>query len=136
MLECRCLSSHRRLVDLGLNSFFQAFFVSHDFIIFDKNTSLNGKVEIKIFQVKCGDCISIVYQNEDIIHSIIIDSGYAQTYHRTLKNEIKLLNKIDLFIITHTDDDHIGGKKSFISELPVKHFYIIFLQLILMLEDV
>ena len=83
------------------------------------------KVEIKIFQVQCGDCISIVYQNKDIAHSVIIDSGYAITYHRTLKNEIKLLKEIDLFVITHTDDDHIGGMKSFISEypeLPVKQF--------------
>jgi beta-lactamase superfamily II metal-dependent hydrolase len=83
------------------------------------------KVEIKIFQVQCGDCISIVYQNEDIIYSIVIDSGYSSTYHRTLKNEIKLLKEIDLFVITHTDDDHIGGMTSFITEYPtppVKHF--------------
>ena len=83
------------------------------------------KLEVKIFQAMCGDCISVVYQNEDIIYSIIIDSGYASTYHRTLKNEIKILKEIDLFIITHTDDDHIGGMTSFITEYstpPVKHF--------------
>lgn len=83
------------------------------------------KIEVKIFQVRCGDCISIVYQNCDKKYSIIVDSGYANTYHRTLKNEIKFLNEIDLFIVTHTDNDHIGGMQSFItqySKLPVKQF--------------
>lgn len=83
------------------------------------------KVEVKIFQVQCGDCISVVYQNEDIIYSIVIDSGYAITYHRTLKKEVKILKEVNVFIITHTDSDHIGGMTSFIMEYsapPVKHF--------------
>lgn len=83
--------------------------------------------EIKIFQVFCGDCISIVYTDEEAnSKSIIIDAGYAQTYHRTLKQEIVKMKEIDLFVITHMDDDHIGGMASLINEyptLPIKKFW-------------
>lgn len=75
-------------------------------------------VEVKIFQVKCGDCISVSYDDGVRKCNLIIDSGYTGTYHQTLKQEIASLGNIDLFVITHTDDDHIGGMKSFISEYP------------------
>lgn len=85
------------------------------------------ELEIKIFQVFCGDCISIVYTYEEAnSKSIIIDAGYAQTYHRTLKQEIAKLKEVDLFVITHMDDDHIGGMTSLINEypiLPIKEFW-------------
>jgi beta-lactamase superfamily II metal-dependent hydrolase len=85
-------------------------------------------LEIKIFQVFCGDCISIIYTDEEANEkkSIIIDAGYAKTYHTTLKQEIAKLEEADLFVITHMDDDHIGGMTSFINEypiLPIKEFW-------------
>jgi beta-lactamase superfamily II metal-dependent hydrolase len=85
------------------------------------------ELEIKIFQVFCGDCISIVYTDEEAnSKSIIIDAGYAQTYHSTLKQEIVKMKEVDLFVITHMDDDHIGGMTSLIKEhpiLPIKKFW-------------
>lgn len=78
------------------------------------------KLEIKIFQVFCGDCISIIFNDkEDKTHSIIIDAGYPITYQRTLKQEIANLKEIDLFVITHMDNDHIGGMSSLINEYPI-----------------
>lgn len=87
----------------------------------------NIVLEIKIFQVYCGDCISVVYHDgEENVHSILIDAGYARTYHRTLKQEITKLKEVDLFVITHMDDDHIGGMTSLIKEYPkppIKEFW-------------
>ena len=51
--------------------------------------------------------------DDGIQHHIVIDSGYRGTYRRTLKKFAEEISKkeecIDLFIITHTDRDHIGG---------------------------
>lgn len=77
------------------------------------------KLIIKFFQVGCGDCISIRFtdrSNGNFV--IIVDSGYPGTYIRTLHQEAKQLKQagqiINLFVITHTDQDHIGGMKSFL----------------------
>lgn len=74
---------------------------------------------LKIFQVNAGDCISIKYRGEDEkYHNIFIDCGYSGTFDRTLNKEIidiKSKNeRIDLFVLTHTHQDHIGGVTKFI----------------------
>jgi len=70
-----------------------------------------------------GDAICINYVHENATVNIMIDGGTKQTYQtKSKKNTIisgplKLLiegirerkEKIDLLILTHIDDDHIGG---------------------------
>ena len=70
-----------------------------------------------------GDAICINYLHDDAAVNILIDGGTKQTYqtkgkkNTTLKGSLKLLieairqrkEKIDLLILTHIDDDHIGG---------------------------
>jgi beta-lactamase superfamily II metal-dependent hydrolase len=73
-----------------------------------------SKVIIKVFPVLHGDCIAINYLGNDLKkHNIIIDGGFQSTYERTLKRELKRIERddenIDLLIVTHTDQDHIGG---------------------------
>jgi beta-lactamase superfamily II metal-dependent hydrolase len=78
------------------------------------------ELEIKIFQVFCGDCISIVYTDEVTnSKSIIIDAGFPKTYFQTLKQEIAKLKEVDLFVVTHMDNDHIGGMTPLINEYPI-----------------
>ncbi len=90
------------------------------------------KVTIKILQVLSGDAITINYPGPDgQYRNIFIDGGFAGTYRRTLKKEISGLVKkkqdIDLFVITHVDQDHIGGVLSFIKDFrgrdPVKEYW-------------
>lgn len=45
-----------------------------------------------------------------------MDLGFANTYHRTLKRELAQIEKLDLLIITHIDQDHIGGMLSLIND--------------------
>lgn len=73
------------------------------------------KVEIKVYQVLSGDCMFISCEDQAFNFSLIVDAGIAQSYHRTLKQVLKTQN-IDLFILTHTDDDHIKGMTPLISE--------------------
>lgn len=58
-----------------------------------------------------GDCFLIMAEKENI--NILIDGGTAKTYHRVLKPKLQELNRlgkcIDLLVVTHIDDDHIGG---------------------------
>ena len=79
---------------------------------------------INILQAKYGDAILIKFDENGKARNILIDSVPKEIYkgrdRRTnkeingvLKNELDLIFSngeiIDLLIITHVDDDHIGG---------------------------
>lgn len=73
-------------------------------------------MEIKFFNAGCGDGIHIRFTGDDgRYHNILIDGGTenGHLYDVTIRKEIEQIIKrqeiIDLWIITHIDDDHIGG---------------------------
>lgn len=71
-------------------------------------------MEIKFFQAECGDAAAIRYLgNDNKYHNIFIDSGYERTFRHALELEIQEIIKrdeqIDLWIVSHIHDDHIGG---------------------------
>jgi len=75
-------------------------------------------LKLNILQAEHGDSIGISFEFEGEIKNILIDGGPAQAFEvqhtpRSLKlflNDIKSKNqKIDLLLLTHVDDDHIGG---------------------------
>jgi beta-lactamase superfamily II metal-dependent hydrolase len=72
-------------------------------------------VEVYTVDAGHGDCILIVSNGT----SILIDSGPKEfKFRRQVKNTLEILlpNKIvDLAIVTHNDDDHIGGFKTLLS---------------------
>ncbi len=78
-------------------------------------------MRIKILAVKNGDAITINYLgNSNKYHNIFIDCGYNSTYVGTVRKETEQIfersQKIDLFILTHTDQDHISGIFPFLKE--------------------
>lgn len=80
---------------------------------------------INVFQAFNGDCIGISFIGDDQKnHHIVIDAGYSGSFMRTLCgfcDGIKVVKeKIDLFVITHTDEDHIQGMSNFIKRYDVK----------------
>lgn len=71
-------------------------------------------MEIKFFQAECGDAASLRYLGTDNkYHNIFIDAGYERTFRHVLEKEIQeIINRveqIDIWIISHIHDDHIGG---------------------------
>lgn len=72
-----------------------------------------------MYPAENGDCFLISFGKENRNH-ILIDCGYADTYHNFLKKDLKeikkLGEKINLFIVTHIDEDHILGAIEFIKE--------------------
>lgn len=89
-------------------------------------------INISLLPAEHGDCIFI----SDNGYNILIDGGIAQTYQnfhdrRNPDKPLKLLinklheeNKhIDLLVVTHVDDDHIGGIiEWFENDFPEENF--------------
>ena len=93
-------------------------------------------MEIKFFQAECGDAAAIRYLgNDNKYHNIFIDSGYERTFRHALELEIQEIIKrdeqIDLWIVSHIHDDHIGGIIKYIdcvnygefNDVVVKYIY-------------
>ncbi|WP_159477580.1 ComEC/Rec2 family competence protein [Dyadobacter sp. 3J3] len=84
-------------------------------------------LNIKAFQVLNGDCFLIsffsLHRNEESY--ILIDSGFASTYHRTLKLSMQQIadegKRMDLVVITHFDNDHISGFIPFFKDFGVRN---------------
>ena len=76
-------------------------------------------MKIKILQAFNGDSIWISFLESDIPRNILIDGGIGNTYVNTtnvkgdLHKVIEMIKEngqfIDLLVLTHFDDDHIGG---------------------------
>lgn len=68
---------------------------------------------IKVFPAANGDCFLIKIKDDIGIKHILIDGGKGELCHSKLKDEFEQLEKnmqcIDLLVVTHIDDDHIGG---------------------------
>lgn len=85
-----------------------------------------NSLDISTIRSGKGDCIHIRFHDEGNQYlNIIIDTGPTATSgaFRSLVNEIMLKGEvIDCLIITHYDDDHIGGALR-CDNLPIKSAY-------------
>ncbi len=72
------------------------------------------------------DAILIHFTDDDgVFHHIIVDGGEIKSpkycYYDRLKRELEQIfskgESIDLWVITHVDDDHIGGLYNFINDI-------------------
>lgn len=74
-------------------------------------------INIRVLKAFHGDCIFITVESGTVTERILIDGGPQATFGappqgelRTLLSELERQGKhIDLVILTHVDDDHIGG---------------------------
>lgn len=84
-------------------------------------------MKIYFYQAECGDAARISYKGEsNQERNIFIDSGYERTFRHIIGQEIEAIisNKksIDLWIISHIHDDHIGGVIKYISAIKNGEF--------------
>ena len=76
-------------------------------------------MEIKMLKAKNGDCFIISHiDRKGNRHNIVIDGGPARAF-QVNETVLKAANAegIDLMILTHTDDDHIGGLLKFFEKM-------------------
>jgi ribonuclease BN (tRNA processing enzyme) len=76
-------------------------------------------MKIEIFPANIGDSFLISY-GKDYEKHLLIDGGYKETYDNFLKKRLKeiseLKQELELVIVTHIDQDHIGGILKLIEE--------------------
>jgi beta-lactamase superfamily II metal-dependent hydrolase len=71
-------------------------------------------MELYFLQAECGDAAHLVYTgNDGKVHDVLVDSGYERTYRHVLAEVMADAGPIDLFVVSHIHDDHIGGAISF-----------------------
>jgi beta-lactamase superfamily II metal-dependent hydrolase len=94
------------------------------FLILNKINFWDMSLQIKFFSVGCGDAIAIRFLGDDgKFHNIFIDGGIENKtiYTDGIKKEIlSIVDRgeiIDLWIISHIDDDHIGGVLCFVKDI-------------------
>ncbi len=76
-------------------------------------------MEIFVYQAECGDAARIRYLGKNKrYYNVFVDAGYNKTFRNLLHKEIRDIENanelIDLWIISHIHDDHIGGILSYI----------------------
>ena len=78
---------------------------------------MEGKNIVHFLKADSGDCFLIQLADKNCI---LIDGGYKSTFQSELKPLLKELSnqnyRVALFIVTHFDEDHIGGAITFIEE--------------------
>ncbi|WP_447642608.1 MULTISPECIES: MBL fold metallo-hydrolase [Chitinophagaceae] len=79
-------------------------------------------MRIRFYKVECGDAASVFFKGTDgKEHYIFIDAGYERTYKYVLSSEIKHIDnpagQIDLWVVSHIHDDHIGGVISYVKAI-------------------
>lgn len=78
-------------------------------------------MQIRFWDVGAGDAITIKFQDgTGQTRHIFVDGGYVGTYQNGIKTELREIQNagetVDLWILTHTDRDHIGGVEAFIKD--------------------
>lgn len=87
------------------------------------------KLITKIIKAGNGDAILINFREDEdtISHNILIDGGGKLAYEDNLKLELISLIKsgesLDLLIVTHIDQDHIGGIIQMFDDIKSKNLY-------------
>lgn len=71
------------------------------------------KAYLKMLPASNGDCLIIYFKDNENEKQILIDGGRGRPIYRILKDEIREISnrnqKIDLLVLSHTDEDHILG---------------------------
>lgn len=80
------------------------------------------KKEVFFYKAECGDASRVRYLgNDGKYHNILIDAGYKRTFKNVISSHIKEIQasneSIDLWIVSHIHDDHIGGIEQFIIQV-------------------
>ena len=77
----------------------------------EKSTYDDSEIWIEMLPANEGDCILVTIPHEDV--RILIDGGTSETYTSCLRERLLHIKEegkgIDLLVVTHIDNDHIGG---------------------------
>ncbi|MEU4727403.1 hypothetical protein [Streptomyces sp. NPDC023588] len=66
-------------------------------------------IRLRMLPAEDGDCLLLEYGNEEFVRRILVDGGRRGTYKRIKPLLAGLDGRIDVFVVTHVDQDHILG---------------------------
>ena len=68
-------------------------------------------IRFEFFEAGCGDSILVSSDDEqgNNLTNILIDGGVSSTYQYEISYRLDDVNKLDLVVVTHIDNDHICG---------------------------
>lgn len=80
---------------------------------------------LKFYSISCGDAACIEFSDKSGAgRCVLIDAGYERTFREVLFSEIMRIQsevgQIDLWVISHIHDDHIGGAISYFKAVTRK----------------
>lgn len=79
-------------------------------------------LRIEMLPAAHGDCLWIEYGRGGQRHRVLVDCGTDTVYRQVLKPRLEALPKaqrgFELLILSHVDDDHIGGGIELLREAP------------------
>ena len=76
-------------------------------------------MRIRIIPMPYGECLILQWKDsQDVDRTIILDSGTVSSYRHHLRQFLAELDgDIDLWVISHIHDDHIGGVLKYIDDM-------------------
>ncbi|MEW7848456.1 MBL fold metallo-hydrolase [Massilia aurea] len=78
-------------------------------------------VLLKIFQAGDGDCLVCEFDNGGKLFRLMVDGGVGSTFDRYTKAWLEALDgEVDLAVVTHIDDDHIGGMIAILNDAEAR----------------
>ncbi len=88
---------------------------------------MTGTLEIHIYKAECGDAFRFTFVGDDNkIHHILLDAGYERTFRDSISHDLKRIETdnefVDLWIISHIHDDHIGGAINYANAVKKQAF--------------
>ena len=79
------------------------------------NTPPDGELRVHFIDVGQGDAALLVTSDA----AILIDAGPTDTRYETAKFVARFADKLDMMILTHPHEDHIGGAAQLLEEMRV-----------------
>ncbi|OMP68728.1 MBL fold metallo-hydrolase [Domibacillus epiphyticus] len=78
-----------------------------------------SEIRLEVFKANRGDCILVSCEGETTTN-ILIDLGVKDTYVDCVQKRLEEIQSrgehLDLLVLTHVDDDHIGGALPFLKD--------------------
>lgn len=82
-------------------------------------------ISIRMLPVGNGDCSMLILQDANNTQLLVIDSGFAGTYKLFRPSLFNLMDKYACgihMLLTHIDQDHIGGYKALFQDSNFKDY--------------
>jgi beta-lactamase superfamily II metal-dependent hydrolase len=81
-------------------------------------SEVSDKISIRMLKAGKGDSFFVTWKDTKGTHAILVDTGVPKTAHEIQNVLNKHPKPIDAMIITHIDDDHVGGAIELLKNVP------------------